>query len=243
MPWYHGPARCSNIWRSIDVESESADKPFRFPVQWVNRPNLDFRGYAGTVVSGTIDGGRCRSWWPHRARALASKELLTYEGAQASAQSGDAITMTLTDEVDIARGDMLVEPGVAPGGLGPVRRPCDLDERPGADARPFLSDADRHQDRAAITVTGIKHKIDVNTREHLATHYARAQRHRVLQSGDRRAGGFRSLRAEPQDRLLHHHRPVHQPDGRRRHDRFRPAPRHQHPLAAAADRQGRSARC
>ena len=57
MPWYHGPLLLDYL-ESIDVEGESADKPFRFPVQWVNRPNLDFRGYAGTVVSGHHRGGR-----------------------------------------------------------------------------------------------------------------------------------------------------------------------------------------
>ncbi|HXO69113.1 MAG TPA: GTP-binding protein, partial [Bradyrhizobium sp.] len=108
MPWYQGPLLLDYL-ESIDVEGESADKPFRFPVQWVNRPNLDFRGYAGTVVSGTIAAGD-PVMVASSGQSSRVKELLTYEGAQASAQAGDAITVTLTDELDIARGDVLVSP-------------------------------------------------------------------------------------------------------------------------------------
>jgi bifunctional enzyme CysN/CysC len=167
MPWYQGPLLLDYL-ESVDIEGESADKPFRFPVQWVNRPNLDFRGYAGTVVSGTIAAGD-PVVVASSGQSSRVKELLTYEGAQASAQSGDAITMTLTDEVDIARGDVLV---------GPASRPEVSDQF--AAHVIWMSDQALVPGRSylarigtrttAITVTGIKYKIDVNTREHLATH-------------------------------------------------------------------------
>ena len=86
MPWYRGPLLLDYL-ESIDVEGESADKPFRFPVQWVNRPNLDFRGYAGTVVSGTIAAGD-PVVVASSGQSSRVKELLTYEGAQASAAVG-----------------------------------------------------------------------------------------------------------------------------------------------------------
>jgi bifunctional enzyme CysN/CysC len=167
MPWYHGPLLLDYLERA-DVEGESADKPFRFPVQWVNRPNLDFRGYAGTVVSGTIAAGD-PVVVASSGQSSRVKELLTYEGVQASARSGDAITMTLTDEVDIARGDVLV---------GPVSRPEVSDqfaahviwmsEQPLLPGRSYLARIGTRM--TSISITGIKHKIDVNTREHLATH-------------------------------------------------------------------------
>ena len=224
-PWYRGPLLLDYL-ETIDVEGESADKPFRFPVQWVNRPNLDFRGYAGTVVSGTITAGD-PIVVASSGQSSRVKELLTYEGAQASAQPGDAITMTLTDEVDIARGDVLVSPASRPEVSDQfAAHVIWMSDQALVPGRSYLARIGTRT--TAITVTGIKHKIDVNTREHLAAHTLGLNDIGVLQSGDRRAGGVRSLRAESQDRQLHHHRPLHQPHGRRRHDRFRPAARHQH---------------
>jgi bifunctional enzyme CysN/CysC len=163
--WYRGPVLLDYL-ESVDVEDDAADRPFRFPVQWVNRPNPDFRGYAGTVVSGAVAAGD-----PVVVAASGQttfiKELLTYEGAQASAQSGDAITVTLTDEIDLARGDMIV---------GEASRPEVSDQfaahviwmsaQPLMPGRSYLGRIGTKT--TAITVTGIKYKIDVNTRAHLA---------------------------------------------------------------------------
>jgi bifunctional enzyme CysN/CysC len=164
-PWYRGPVLLDYL-QSVDVEDDAAERPFRFPVQWVNRPNPDFRGYAGTVVSGAVAAGD-PVVVAGSGQTTFVKQLLTYEGAQASAQSGDAITITLTDEIDIARGDMLV---------GEVLRPEVSDqfaahviwmsEHPLMPGRSYLGRVGTRT--TAITVTGIKYKIDVNTREHLA---------------------------------------------------------------------------
>ena len=164
-PWYRGPVLLDYL-ESIDVEGEAADRPFRFPVQWVNRPNSDFRGYAGTVASGTIATGD-----PVLVAASGQttfvKELLTYDGAQASAQSGDAITITLTDEVDVARGDILVgdalRPEVSDQFAAHVIWMSDQALMPG---RSYLARIGTKT--TPITVTEIKYKIDANTREHLA---------------------------------------------------------------------------
>jgi bifunctional enzyme CysN/CysC len=164
-PWYSGPALLDYL-ETIDVESETIQKPFRFPVQWVNRPNLDFRGYAGTVMSGTIKVGD-PIVVAASGRASRVKELLAYEGPLLSAQSGDAITMTLTDEVDIARGDLLANaascPEVSDQFAAHLIWMSDEQLMPG---RSYL--ARIGPKTMPISVTAIKYKFDVNTRQHLA---------------------------------------------------------------------------
>jgi bifunctional enzyme CysN/CysC len=167
MSWYEGPLLLDYL-ETVDVEAEVADRPFRFPVQWVNRPNLDFRGYAGTVVSGAIAAGEpvvvASSGKSSRVR-----ELLTYDGRLAAAEAGEAITITLEDELDIARGDILVSPTSRPEVsdqfAAHVIWMSDHDLVPG---RNYLARIGTRT--TALTVTGIKYKIDVNTREHLAAH-------------------------------------------------------------------------
>jgi bifunctional enzyme CysN/CysC len=137
-------------------------------VQWVNRPNLDFRGYAGTIASGTINDGD-PVVVAGSGQVSRVKQLLTYDGPQASAEAGDAITITLADEVDIARGDLLVCPASRP----------EVSDQFSAHLI-WMSDQALMPGRSyfarigtkttPITVTEIKYKIDVNTREHLATH-------------------------------------------------------------------------
>ncbi len=165
-PWYHGPTLLDYI-ETIDVESDAGNEPFRFPVQWVNRPDLDFRGYAGTVVSGTINAGDPIAV-AGSGQTSSVGELLTYEGPQASAQAGDAITITLADDIDIARGDLLVSPTSRPEVsdqfAAHIIWMSDQALMPG---RSYLARIGTKI--TPITVTAIKYKIDVNTREHLAT--------------------------------------------------------------------------
>jgi bifunctional enzyme CysN/CysC len=165
MTWYRGPALLDHL-ESVEVGDDAAERPFRFPVQWVNRPNPDFRGYAGTVVSGAIAAGD-PVVVAATGRTTFVKELLTYEGAQASAQSGDAITITLSDDIDLARGDMLVgeasRPEVSDQFAAHVIWMSDQPLMPG---RSYLVRIGTST--TTITVTGIKYKIDANTREHLA---------------------------------------------------------------------------
>jgi bifunctional enzyme CysN/CysC len=165
--WYRGPTLLDYL-ETVDVATDTIEKPFRFPVQWVNRPDLDFRGYAGTVVSGTIHAGDPITV-AGSGQTSRVKQLLTYEGAHAQAEAGDAITITLADELDIARGDLLVSP---------TSRPEVSDQF--AAHLVWMSDQQLMPGRSYLvrigtrttpmTVTGIKYKIDVNTREHLATH-------------------------------------------------------------------------
>jgi bifunctional enzyme CysN/CysC len=166
-PWYHGPSLLDYL-ETIDVARETTEKPFRFPVQWVNRPDLDFRGYAGTVVSGAINAGDPIAV-AGSGQTSRVKELLTYEGPQASARAADAITITLADEMDIARGDLLVSPTSRPEVsdqfAAHIIWMSDHALMPG---RSYLARIGTKT--TPITVTGIKYKIDINTREHLAAH-------------------------------------------------------------------------
>jgi bifunctional enzyme CysN/CysC len=165
-PWYHGPTLLDYL-ETIDVESDATKMPFRFPVQWVNRPNPDFRGYAGTIVSGAINAGDPIAVASSGQTSIV-KQLLTYEGPQVSAHAGDAITITLVDEIDIARGDLLVSPASPPELSNQFAAHIiwmgDQALMPG---RSYLARIGTKT--TPITVTGIKYKIDVNTREHLAT--------------------------------------------------------------------------
>jgi bifunctional enzyme CysN/CysC len=166
-PWYQGPTLLDYL-ETVDVTGEATEKPFRFPVQWVNRPDLDFRGYAGTVVSGTISAGDPIAV-AGSGRTSRVKQLLTYEGAQAQAEAGDAVTITLVDELDVARGDLLVNPASRPEVSDQFAAHLVwMSDQPLMPGRSYLA---RIGTRITpIVVTGIKYKIDVNTSEHLATH-------------------------------------------------------------------------
>jgi bifunctional enzyme CysN/CysC len=164
-PWYHGPTLLEHI-EAVDVESDAIEKPFRFPVQWVNRPDLDFRGYAGTVASGTIAAGDPIAV-AGSGQVTSVKELLSYDGPQASAQAGDAITITLDDEIDVSRGDLLVDPASRPEVSDQFAAHIIwMSEQRLTPGRSYLARIGTKL--TPVTVTGIKYKIDVNTREHLA---------------------------------------------------------------------------
>jgi bifunctional enzyme CysN/CysC len=166
-PWYRGPALIEYL-ETIDVESDASEKPFRFPVQWVNRPNLDFRGYAGTVISGSVKVSD-PIVVAGSGKTSRIKELLTYDGPRQSAQAGDAVTITLTDEVDIARGDLLVHPTSRPEVTEQFAAHLIwMSEEKLIPGRSYLARIGTRT--VPLTVTSIKHKIDVNTREHLAAH-------------------------------------------------------------------------
>lgn len=163
--WYRGLTLLEYL-ESVDVEGKTEARPFRFPVQWVNRPDLDFRGYAGTVISGTVAVG------DHIAVAGSGqvsrvKELLTYDGSQASAHAGEAITITLTEDIDVARGDLLVPPDARPEVSDQfAANVIWMGNEPLVAGRSYLLRVGPKLTPA--TVTAIKHKIDVNTRQHLA---------------------------------------------------------------------------
>lgn len=103
--WYNGPTLLGYL-ENVDVDSATLEKPFRLPVQWVNRPNLDFRGFCGTVASGMISVGDEIIVIPSGKRSKV-KEIVTMGGNLEMAREDMAITLTLEDEIDISRGDII----------------------------------------------------------------------------------------------------------------------------------------
>lgn len=167
MPWYKGPTLLDEL-ESVDVEGEAAAKPLRFPVQWVNRPNLDFRGYAGTVASGQIKVGD-PIVVAGSGHSSTVSGIVTYDGSLAAAQAGEAVTLTLVDDIDIARGDVLVSPSERPEVSDQfAAHVVWMHDEPMMPGRSYLARIGTKT--LPITITSLKYKIDVNTREHLAAH-------------------------------------------------------------------------
>ncbi|MGD0026944.1 MAG: sulfate adenylyltransferase subunit CysN [Xanthobacteraceae bacterium] len=165
MPWYRGPTLLQYL-ESVDIDSEKLGKPFRFPVQWVNRPNLDFRGYAGTVASGQIKVGE-PIVEASSGRMSRVAQIVTYDGHSAAAEAGDAITITLADELDIGRGDVLVSAKSRPEVSDQFAAHIIwMSDEPLVPGRSYLGRVGTKT--TPMSVTTIKYKVDVNTRKHLA---------------------------------------------------------------------------
>jgi bifunctional enzyme CysN/CysC len=164
-PWYSGPSLLDHL-ETIDVSSETISRPFRFPVQWVNRPHSDFRGYAGTIASGQVAVG-------HRVVVAVSgqssrvKQILTYDGALDRAEADDAVTIMLDDEIDVGRGDVLVDPASPPEVADQfAAHVIWMEQKPLIAGRSYLLRIGTKV--VPATVTTIKYRVDINTREHLS---------------------------------------------------------------------------
>jgi len=164
-PWYRGPTLVHHL-ETVNIETEKIAKPLRFLVQWVNRPNLDFRGYAGTVASGQIKAGQAIVE-AISGRESTVKEIHTYDGLLHSAEAGDAITITLSAELDIGRGSILSAAGTRPEVSDQFAAIIIwMNEESLFPGRSYTA---RLGTRIVpITITEIKHKLDVNTRKKLA---------------------------------------------------------------------------
>jgi bifunctional enzyme CysN/CysC len=165
MPWYAGPTLIDHL-NAVDTADGLGERPFRFPVQWVNRPNGDFRGVSGTVVSGTVAPGDS-VLVTGSGRSARVKEIVTFDGSLEHAREGDAITLTFESDLDIARGDLLAEP----------RQPAEfvdqfaahviwMSDNPLVPGRSYLVKIGTRT--VPATVTALKHRVDVNTLAHLA---------------------------------------------------------------------------
>jgi bifunctional enzyme CysN/CysC len=164
LAWYDGPTLLGYL---ETVETGAAQRaPFRFPVQWVNRPNAEFRGFAGTVASGAIAPGD-PVLVMGSGRTSRVREIVTYDGALARAEAGDAVTLTLADEIDIARGDLLVAPDAkaefADQFAATIIWFSDDKLIPGRSY--WLKLGTR---TVTATVTALKHRIDIDTGAHVA---------------------------------------------------------------------------
>src|SRR3569832_879553 len=159
-PWYTGSALLAHL-ETVDVESPLSGKPFRFPVQWVNRPDLDFRGFSGTIVGGRVKPGDTVAV-AKSGKTSGVKRIVTMDGDLLEATAGAAVTLTLADEVDISRGDVLAAPTVRPDVSGQFAAHllwmAEDELLPGRQYLMKLGTA-----TTPVTVTTLKHKIDVNT--------------------------------------------------------------------------------
>jgi len=161
-PWYGGPSLLEYL-EGVAVEQEALSRPFRMPVQWVNRPNLDFRGYSGTVVSGRVRPGDRVMVQPSGGLAEI-KRIVTMDGTQPTAEAGDAVTLVLDREIDVSRGDVLAAAD-APVGVADAlsARLIWLHDTLLVAGRDYLVKLGARS--VPGTVERIRHRIDVNTRE------------------------------------------------------------------------------
>ncbi|MGI9487814.1 MAG: sulfate adenylyltransferase subunit CysN [Geminicoccaceae bacterium] len=170
MSWYDGPSLMAHL-EAVDVAVECADAggargAFRFPVQWVSRPDQNFRGYAGTVVSGSIRPGEHIIAQPGSQQATITR-IVTMDGDQTAAWSGDAVTLCLDREIDISRGDVIAEADASvPVTDQFAAHLVWMDEAPLLPERTYLLKLGTKTIGAAVT--RLKYKEDVNSGEHLA---------------------------------------------------------------------------
>ncbi|HZF25570.1 MAG TPA: sulfate adenylyltransferase subunit CysN, partial [Steroidobacteraceae bacterium] len=165
MAWYEGPTLLDYL-EMVQIDAALEEKPFRFPVQWVNRANHEFRGFAGSVVSGSVRPGD-RIVVAQSGRESTVTRIVTAAGDEPVAQSGDAVTLTLADEIDIARGDVLARPESRPEVVDQfAAHVLWMAEEPMFPGRSYLLRIGTKYVPARVTT--LKHKVDVNTLEHIA---------------------------------------------------------------------------
>ncbi|RQR29823.1 MULTISPECIES: sulfate adenylyltransferase subunit CysN [unclassified Burkholderia] len=166
MPWYAGPPLMRHLDTLPLVERVTRDEPFRLPVQWVNRPHLNFRGYAGSIASGEVRvGERVRVLPSGKESRVAS--VITPAGEADVARAGEAVTLTLADEIDVSRGDMIARADAPPEVADQFEATLVwMHDEPLLPGRPYLVKLGTQT--VGATCATPKYKIDVNTREHLA---------------------------------------------------------------------------
>lgn len=162
MDWYPG-ATLMKLLETVKIHKDKNLEHMRFPVQYVNRPNLDFRGFCGTLVSGKIQVGDDVTALPS-GKSSKVKSVLTYDGELTTAQPGQAITITLEDEIDISRGDMIVHSGHEPNVANQFEAHLVwMDEHPMHIHKEYLFKFATKTSTGKVS--GIAHKVDVNALE------------------------------------------------------------------------------
>ncbi|HEX4098417.1 MAG TPA: adenylyl-sulfate kinase, partial [Caulobacteraceae bacterium] len=164
-PWYSGPSLMRWL-EDAPVEDDLRDKPFRMPVQWVNRPNLDFRGFSGPIASGVIRPGDKIKALPS-GRESTIERIVTFTGDLDEAVAGQSVTLTLADEIDVSRGDVLAAAGSPPAVADQFEATLVwFDEEAMLPGRPYLLKLGTRTVTAQVAEP--KYKVNVNTLEHLA---------------------------------------------------------------------------
>jgi bifunctional enzyme CysN/CysC len=164
-PWYDGPTLMTYL-EDVPVDDDVADGPFRMPVQWVNRPNLDFRGFSGRIVGGAIKPGDAIRVLPSGTTSTVDR-IVTMDGDLDEAVAGQSVTITLADEIDASRGDLFCaaeSPAeVADQFEAHVVWMHEDEMLPG---RPYLMKVGTRT--VSVSIADPKYRVDVNTLEHLA---------------------------------------------------------------------------
>jgi len=167
MPWYDGPSLLQHLEDAPVNNSRMIDRPFRMPVQWVNRPNLDFRGFAGQIGAGVVRPGDAIRVLPS-GKTTTVKSIVTYDGELDRAVAGQSVTLTFADEIDCSRGDVITM----------ADAPCEvadqfeaklvwMDEAAMLPGRPYLMKIGTQTVTASVTEP--KYEVNVNTLEHMAS--------------------------------------------------------------------------
>ncbi|GIX00019.1 MAG: bifunctional enzyme CysN/CysC [Pirellulaceae bacterium] len=160
MPWYRG-STLMNFLETVYIGSDRNFEDFRFPVQYVNRPHLDFRGFCGTIASGIIRVGDEVMVLPSR-QATRVKEIVTFDGPRQEAFTPQSVTLTFEDEIDCSRGDMIVRPGNVPK----VGNEVDamvvwMSPEPMVPGKSYLV---KHTTQTCVgQVDSLRYRVDVNT--------------------------------------------------------------------------------
>ncbi|MFT5100464.1 MAG: bifunctional enzyme CysN/CysC [Planctomycetaceae bacterium] len=166
MPWYEG-APLMTVLENIQISSDKNLSDFRFPVQYVNRPNLDFRGFCGTVASGIVRPGDDIMVLPSR-KTSKIRSIVTFDGEIEEAFPPLAVTLTLEDEIDVSRGDMLVHPNNLPYFSDKLDvQIVWMGEEPMQIGKQYLFK--QTTKRSSGSISQIKFKTDVNTLKHEET--------------------------------------------------------------------------
>jgi bifunctional enzyme CysN/CysC len=165
MHWYRGPTLLAHL-ETVDLGQAEKERPFRFPVQYVNRPHLDFRGYAGTVASGRVARGDEVVIHPS-GRSVHVARIVTADGDLDVAQEGDAVTLTFAEEVDVSRGDIVTHAEGAPSVADQMAaRIIWFDEEPMLPGRTYTLKCGAQA--ATATVLNLKYKLNVDNLDHVA---------------------------------------------------------------------------
>ncbi len=159
MGWYRGPALLEHL-EAVETEADTAGRPFRFPVQYVSRPDLDFRGFAGTVAAGRIGVGD-RVTVAKSGKQSRVKRIVTQGGDLAEAIAGQAVTLVLDDEVEVSRGNMLVVPEGRPHVADQFAATLVwFDEKPLLPGRSYILRTET--DEVSATVSHLKYRRNIN---------------------------------------------------------------------------------
>ena len=163
--WYHGPTLMGHL-ESVEIDEELRHHPFRMPVQWVNRPDQNFRGFAGMIVSGLVDKGDRIKVLPSGKESRVAR-IVTPTGDRDRGITGQSVTLTFEHEIDISRGDLLVSAD-SPAGVADQFQVnlIWMHEEPMLPGRPYFMKIGART--VGATVTSLKFKVNVNTLEHLA---------------------------------------------------------------------------